>query len=634
MLQRRGKLTDHFDGIQAHMSTCASPRVLELVKKFPSKVELEEIPRPSSWPMQFQGKATEDNIALYFFAKDLESYESNYKRLLDNMVNNDLALKGHVDRIELLIFPSNQLPEKSQHWNRLFFLWAVFRESRATCLESLSHSPKNIYGASLGLESSIQAPVVADVVTSQRTGLFGQKEKVSMYDNSPKAPEAVKSNTVDLPFLSSFQNGDKNCYRKASSLDQRPINFHEHNQLAINDTRASEKQAFCSIDEIHPSTSVIQLTRVHDGCSLSSIPVTNPELCPEVRGDNTSSEDVYKNFRSKKETQLHPCVQPTIVQNSFNKDTLATMNPDNSHCSLAGLTSNTENSQDTSSFTCQMLPVSSSSLPEKADSGERLRLMDTVTLLEANRWKEPIGEQSSWELGSSRKCPHSKLPDAILETSSVSSKEAIQTMAWKEKKCLQVDGGNRFKKMKSCNDLNVRSVSHEQTFQNGFLPKILGLDLNSLHKEQKDVYASNDTSVLENSKTTEIYLFPVDSGNARDLKSGNSIPRQILPSDENLPDIDVPNLELALGAGKKQSKQGSLPFFGQLRAEDNNRNNLLNPATNDGDDDLSASLSLSLSFPFSEKEQPRKSVAKVEHLLPKRHRVNTSLLLFGGFTDS
>lgn len=179
-------------------------------------------------------------------------------------------------------------------WNRLFFLWAVFRESRATCLESLSHSPKNIYGASLGLESSIQAPVVADVVTSQRTGLFGQKEKVSMYDNSPKAPEAVKSNTVDLPFLSSFQNGDKNCYRKASSLDQRPINFHEHNQLAINDTRASEKQAFCSIDEIHPSTSVIQLTRVHDGCSLSSIPVTNPELCPEVRGDNTSS--VKSNF--------------------------------------------------------------------------------------------------------------------------------------------------------------------------------------------------------------------------------------------------------------------------------------------------------------------------------------------------
>lgn len=260
--------------------------------------------------------------------------------------------------------------------------------------------------------------------------------------------------------------------------------------------------------------------------------------------------------------------------------------------------------------------------------------MDTVTLLEASRWKEPIGEQSSWELGSSRKRPHSKLPDAILETSGVSSKEAIQTMAWKEKKCLQVDGGNSFKKMKSCNDLNVRSVSHEQTFQNGFLPKILGLDPNSLHKEQKDVYAYNDTSVLENSKTTERYLFPVDSGNARDLKSGNSIPWQILPSDENLPDTDVPNLELALGAGKKQSKQGSLPLFGHLRAEDNNRNNLLNPATNDGDDDLSASLSLSLSFPFSEKEQPRKSVSKVEHLLPKRHRVNTSLLLFGGFTDS
>lgn len=74
MLQRSGRLTDYFDGIRAHMSTCASPRVLEVVKKFPCKVELEEIPRLSSWPMQFQGKVTEDNIALYFFAKDLERF--------------------------------------------------------------------------------------------------------------------------------------------------------------------------------------------------------------------------------------------------------------------------------------------------------------------------------------------------------------------------------------------------------------------------------------------------------------------------------------------------------------------------------------------------------------------------------
>ena len=32
-------------------------------------------------------------------------------------MKNDLALKGNVDGVELLIFPSNQLPDKSQRKN-------------------------------------------------------------------------------------------------------------------------------------------------------------------------------------------------------------------------------------------------------------------------------------------------------------------------------------------------------------------------------------------------------------------------------------------------------------------------------------------------------------------------------------
>lgn len=34
-------------------------------------------------------------------------------------MKNDLALKGNIDGVELLIFPSNQLPEKSQRKNYL-----------------------------------------------------------------------------------------------------------------------------------------------------------------------------------------------------------------------------------------------------------------------------------------------------------------------------------------------------------------------------------------------------------------------------------------------------------------------------------------------------------------------------------
>lgn len=42
------------------------------------------------------------------------SYEKSYKSLLDTMMRSDLALKGSFDGVELLIFPSNRLPEKSQ----------------------------------------------------------------------------------------------------------------------------------------------------------------------------------------------------------------------------------------------------------------------------------------------------------------------------------------------------------------------------------------------------------------------------------------------------------------------------------------------------------------------------------------
>lgn len=72
-LQRGGNILDICGGIQAHLSTCASPKVLEVVNKFPHKVPLKEVPRLSVWPTQFhQSGVKEDNIALYFFAKDLE----------------------------------------------------------------------------------------------------------------------------------------------------------------------------------------------------------------------------------------------------------------------------------------------------------------------------------------------------------------------------------------------------------------------------------------------------------------------------------------------------------------------------------------------------------------------------------
>ena len=72
-VNKSGSFLELCGGIQAHLSTCVSPRVPEVVHKFPQKLSLNEVPRSSAWPMQFyDGGAKEDNIALYFFAKDLE----------------------------------------------------------------------------------------------------------------------------------------------------------------------------------------------------------------------------------------------------------------------------------------------------------------------------------------------------------------------------------------------------------------------------------------------------------------------------------------------------------------------------------------------------------------------------------
>ncbi|CAL8155934.1 unnamed protein product [Prunus armeniaca] len=133
---RNGRVLGSCDGMQAHLSTVASPKVLEVVPKLPLKMLVEEVPRLSTWPTQFvRNHPTEDNIALYFFAEDLESYRRNYKVMVECMVRDDLALRANVDGVELLIFPSNMLPENSQCWNRMLFLWGVFRGRRVSCSE-------------------------------------------------------------------------------------------------------------------------------------------------------------------------------------------------------------------------------------------------------------------------------------------------------------------------------------------------------------------------------------------------------------------------------------------------------------------------------------------------------------------
>lgn len=78
-VHRGEKLPNLCDGIQAHLSSCASSKVLEVVSKFPQRIRLKEVPRVGTWPAMFhESGAKEENIALYFFAKDFERLRDAY----------------------------------------------------------------------------------------------------------------------------------------------------------------------------------------------------------------------------------------------------------------------------------------------------------------------------------------------------------------------------------------------------------------------------------------------------------------------------------------------------------------------------------------------------------------------------
>lgn len=83
-MHRSGKPHNLYNGIQAHLSSCASPKVLDVVNKFLPEISLHEVSRLSTWPSHFhQAGAKEDNIGLYFFAKDIERQEYEYHSFVE-----------------------------------------------------------------------------------------------------------------------------------------------------------------------------------------------------------------------------------------------------------------------------------------------------------------------------------------------------------------------------------------------------------------------------------------------------------------------------------------------------------------------------------------------------------------------
>ncbi|KAL3756031.1 hypothetical protein ACJRO7_002980 [Eucalyptus globulus] len=291
---RGSQQLDFCGGLQAHLSTLASPRVLDMVKKFSNKLFLSEVPRSCTWPTQFYDSgAQDDNIALYFFAEDPESYERSYKGLLEKMIKSDLALKGNFDGVELLIFPSNQLPEKSQRWNTLFYLWGVFRGRNVIGSEQQSGS---------SLKSSISTSNVTLPEKDIPPSVVPSSNKLSLPKcNGENLPPCGKyceqSSPSGNPSLGSSQitpssmmamNG--NCHAKDSSIDKM--------RICLNEVSIEEDSGHDSID-LHGSFTSSDWSKQQKKCPQTSQnevsgsdAIVPMELQPYVTtGAHSSAED-------------------------------------------------------------------------------------------------------------------------------------------------------------------------------------------------------------------------------------------------------------------------------------------------------------------------------------------------------
>ncbi|CAN6173798.1 unnamed protein product [Urochloa humidicola] len=208
-LQRTGRSPELCDGFQAHLSCSASQLVLEVAKKFPSKVQLEELPRQSSWPRQFQENGpTFDNVGLFFFARDIQSYENHYSKLVENMLKNDLVLRGSVDAVELLIFPSNILSKNFQRWNMFYFLWGVFRVSRKDC----SNLPSDV--STSRLEPNFNEDLrAADPSTSVLSSLSFSKDRNSFAEQDTSLLKPANC-------LPSLESNHEVCMNGENSMNQ------------------------------------------------------------------------------------------------------------------------------------------------------------------------------------------------------------------------------------------------------------------------------------------------------------------------------------------------------------------------------------------------------------------------------
>ncbi|XP_059307880.1 uncharacterized protein LOC132059316 [Lycium ferocissimum] len=116
--------------ILAHLPNKACEKVVTAANGLPVELDVKIMAKSDVWPKSFlRSPPTDCSIALYLFP-ELERDENSYDSLLEDVIDNDLAMKATIDDLELLIFSSLQLPHKHWRLHRKYYLWGVFRHKK------------------------------------------------------------------------------------------------------------------------------------------------------------------------------------------------------------------------------------------------------------------------------------------------------------------------------------------------------------------------------------------------------------------------------------------------------------------------------------------------------------------------
>ncbi|KAG4123301.1 hypothetical protein ERO13_D11G318200v2 [Gossypium hirsutum] len=569
-VNKLGKPPELCGGIQAHISTLASPKVLEVVNSFPHKVSLYEVPRLSTWPAQFHDSSPkEDNIALYFFAKDLESYQNNYKVLLDTMVKDDLALKGNFEGVELLIFPSNHLPEHCQRWNNLLFLWGVFKARKANCSNS-SKSVCNPDASMVCLEKQRSSDIAQPV------------------DNESAACD---SSCNVVPVTTSVE---KTCISTDRVGDNKVASF---------------EQTFGGIKEKLEEQDVKVDTKF-----LSRIATSSTQVEPKMKCTTTLEESKFPDSQS--DTELKPCLLVTETNNGSFKVEKVEMHIEEAKPSLNNCPTGKQEAVVEEKIGGDPVKIRDSKVDVCTDGKTSIRDLNSLQL---NHPKTPFLDLTK------------PVPEVSTDTSQklpwTEVKRVSVGRGCDNKKLITgFSGIYQYTSARDQVPFRDDGLASDRHYPgSGSLVEEKRCDIACEEKIIPEDMGSSERFFfpVESRGPGEFRL----GDNSKPWK-------ELSLKDEDQVHDTSPNLELALGAETRPPNKGILPFFVGAMEKNDNRNTPQDKVTKkQEEDDVSASLSLSLSFPFPEMERNVKPVPKPEQQLPERHPVNTSLLLFQGFPE-